>query len=52
LFTREERSRYLATLDHTLGGRHVEGIRHFAKLAARHGAVPEGADVTFFGGEA
>lgn len=52
LFTREEMSRYLATLDHTLGGRHLAGIRHFAKLAARHGAVPEGADITFFGGDA
>ncbi|SEC84778.1 futalosine synthase [Amycolatopsis tolypomycina] len=51
LFTREEMSRYLATLEHSLGGRHIAGIRHFAKLAARRGAVPDDADITFFGGQ-
>ncbi|QFZ24325.1 hypothetical protein EKG83_18195 [Saccharothrix syringae] len=52
LFDRDELARYLGVLDHSLGERQVAGIRHFAKLAARHGDVAEDADITFFGGDA
>lgn len=50
LFTREELARYLRTLDHSLGERQIAGVRHFAKLAARHSDVDEDADITFFEG--
>ncbi|MFC6092622.1 chorismate mutase [Saccharothrix lopnurensis] len=52
LFSGDELTRYLGTLDHSLGERQLAGIRHFAKLAARHGDVAEDADLTFFGGDA
>lgn len=52
LFSGDELARYLGSLDHSLGERQLAGIRHFAKLAARHGDVAEGADITFFGGDA
>lgn len=46
IFPKAALRRYFDTLDYTLGEHQLAGLRHFAKLAARRGEVPDGADIT------